>query len=122
MRPRPPAIKTEGKIASPSRPSVKFTAFEDPMITKMLISRKMKGEITNIYSLLNGRIKICSFPFGETCNINNIAKKAKRNCRMSLYFPFSPFEFFSFIFNQSSKNPKELNETVMNIRIHMYGF
>ena len=94
MRPRPPAIKTEGKIARPSRPSVKLTALEDPMITKMLINRKIKGEITNIYSLLNVRIKICSFPFGETCNINNIANKAKRNCKMSLYFPFSPFEFF----------------------------
>ena len=121
MRPRPPAIKTDGKIASPSRPSVRLTALDEPMITKMLINRKIKGEITKIYSLLKGKIKICSFPLGETCNINNIESKAKRNCKMSLYFPFKPFEFFSFIFNQSSKNPIELNETVINIRIHMYG-
>ena len=58
----------------------------------------ISGEIVNIYSLLKGKIKICSFPLGETCNINNIAIKEKINCNMSLYFPFKPFEFFSLIF------------------------
>ena len=37
--PKPPIIKTVGKIASPSRPSVKLTAFEDPTITKVLINK-----------------------------------------------------------------------------------
>ena len=54
MRPRPPAIKTDGKIASPSRPSVRLTALDEPIITKMRINRKIKGEITKIYSLLKG--------------------------------------------------------------------
>ena len=64
MRPRPPAIKTDGKIANPPRPSVRLTALDEPIITKILISRKISGEIIKIYSLLKGKIKICSFPLG----------------------------------------------------------
>ena len=88
----------------------------------MLISKKIKGEIANIYSLLKGRIKICSFPAGETSNINSIAIKAKINCNIILYLPFKPFEFFSLIFNQSSRNPIRLKETVIKSKIHIYGF
>ena len=61
MRPRPPAIKTDGKIASPSRPSVRLTALDEPIITKMLINRKIKGEITKIYSLLKIRLLVLQF-------------------------------------------------------------
>ena len=74
------------------------------------------------FNILKGKIKICSLPLGETCNINNIAISEKINCNMSLYFPFSPFEFFSLIFNQSSRKPIVLKETVIKIRIQIYGF
>ena len=50
------------RIANPSRPSVRLTALDEPTITKILMSRKISGEIINIYSLLKGKIKICSFP------------------------------------------------------------
>ena len=55
--PKPPIIKTVGKIASPSRPSVKLTAFEDPTMTKMLINKNNGIDISNIKFLLNGRMK-----------------------------------------------------------------
>ena len=55
--PKPPIIKTVGKIASPSRPSVKLTAFEDPTITKVLINKNNGIDISNIKFLLNGRMK-----------------------------------------------------------------
>ena len=58
IKPNPPAISTEGKIAKPSNPSVKFTALEAPIMTNIEIHRKRTGEIEKINSLLNGKINI----------------------------------------------------------------
>ena len=35
MKAKQPATKITGTVASPSKPSVKLTAFEDPIITKI---------------------------------------------------------------------------------------
>ena len=45
IKPSAPPIKTEGKIANPSNPSVRFTAFEDPTRTNVPIKiNKSIGE------------------------------------------------------------------------------
>ena len=57
MSPKAPPIKTEGKIAKPSKPSVKLTALDDPTRTNMPIKMNKKGDIGKIASLKNGTIK-----------------------------------------------------------------
>ncbi len=56
MMPKAPAINTEGKIASPSKPSVKFTAFEEPTTTKEPKRINIIGPIGIIKSLTKGVI------------------------------------------------------------------
>ena len=56
INPKAPPIKTDGKIARPSRPSVKFTAFDDPTKTKVPVKINKNGVIGNIKSLKKGTI------------------------------------------------------------------
>ena len=51
--PNPPVIKIEGKIAKPSRPSVKLTALDEPTITNIPNKIKNTIEISKIKSFLD---------------------------------------------------------------------
>ena len=53
----PPVIKMEGKIAKPSKPSVKLTALDEPTMTNIPNKIKNMIEISKIKSLLKGRMK-----------------------------------------------------------------
>ena len=57
IKPSAPPIKTDGKIANPSNPSVRFTAFEDPTKTNVPMKINKNGDIGIIKSLKKGTIK-----------------------------------------------------------------
>ena len=57
INPKPPPIKIVGKIAKPSRPSVRFTALEEPTITKEPNKINESILISKIQSLLKRSIK-----------------------------------------------------------------
>ena len=58
--PRAAAIRTEGRIARPSSPSVKFTAFDDPTNTNIPKEINKTGLIGTIRSLKKGTINAVS--------------------------------------------------------------
>ena len=58
MNAKHPATNTTGTVAKPSRPSVKFTAFDDPTIINMLKGIKNQPKLT-IKFLKNGKYKFC---------------------------------------------------------------
>ena len=58
-KPNPPATITEGIIAKPSNPSVRFTALLDPTITKREINMNDKPNSKEKF-LKNGSIRLVS--------------------------------------------------------------
>ena len=57
IRPNAPPIKTDGKIAKPSNPSVKFTALDEPTRTNIPVKININGDMGTIRFLKNGTIK-----------------------------------------------------------------
>jgi hypothetical protein len=57
IKPSAPAMSTEGRIAKPSRPSVRLTAFDDPTRTNIPVKINTNGLIGINRSLKKGTIK-----------------------------------------------------------------
>ena len=56
IKPNAPAIRTEGRIAKPSKPSVRFTAFDEPTRTNIPVEIKTNALMGIIKSLKKGTI------------------------------------------------------------------
>jgi hypothetical protein len=98
ISPRAPPIKTDGKIAKPSRPSVKFTALDEPTRTNIPVKINKNGDIGIIASLKNGTIKEVSGGISAEKYKYVIASNAMNDWKNIFCLDESPSELLSFIF------------------------
>ena len=86
-----------GTVASPSSPSVRLTAFEEPTIMNTENGIKNQPKFT-IKSLKNGKYKFVNSTFWDNCNNPNIPTVAIKICEISLNLNEIPEEFLNLIF------------------------
>ena len=120
IKPKPPPIKIVGKIARPSRPSVRFTAFEEPTITKDPNKINESMLISKIQSLLKRRISDISALSSAVKYKKLTAATETKVWHKSFIFPDMPFESLYFIFWKSSKNPISVKPEVMKRQTQIY--
>ena len=86
-----------GTVANPSSPSVKLTAFEEPIIIN--IENGIKNQPKFIIKFLkNGKYKFVNSAFWDNCNNPNIPIVAITICVISLNLNEIPEEFLYLIF------------------------
>ena len=97
MKAKHPATKITGTVANPSNPSVKFTALEEPTITK--IENGIKNHPRLIIKFLkNGKFNFLNSSY-STKYIKTIKPvKAKTICIIILNFDEIPSELIFLIF------------------------
>ena len=90
------ATNITGTVARPSRPSVKFTALDAPIITNKPNGIK-KSPRCKIKFLKKGKYKSYKNSWSEKFERINKARDPIINCPVNLYLDFNPLEFLNFI-------------------------
>ena len=115
------ATNITGTVARPSRPSVRFTALDDPIITKSANGIK-NNPICKIKFLKKGKYKLYKYWWSENWIKIYNAISAIINWPKNFNFEFKPLEFLRFIFNRSSIKPKtpRLKNTKIRVQINTF--
>ena len=99
------ATNITGTVAKPSNPSVKFTAFDEPIITKSAKGIK-NNPILIIKFLKKGKYKLYKYWCSENFIKIKIAIKPIINWPKNFNLELRPVEFSNLILSKSSTNPK----------------
>ena len=97
MNAKHPATNMTGTVASPSSPSVRLTAFEEPTI--MNTENGIKNQLKFMIKFLkNGKYKFVNSIFWDSCDNTNIPTVAIKICEINLNLKDIPEEFLNLIF------------------------
>ena len=102
MNAKHPATSMTGTVASPSSPSVRLTAFEEPTIMNTENGIKNQPKFM-IKSLKNGKYKFVNSIFWDTCDNPNIPTVAIKICEISFNLNEMPEEFLNLILQRPQK-------------------